>query len=73
MFKILILIGNFLIAISALAILMSIFGILDLNFFSYGLSSGIRIVGSFAIAGCLINAISYGFLDLFKKRNARRQ
>lgn len=72
MFKILILIGNFLIAISALAMIMGILGILDLDFFSYGLSSGIRIVGSFAIAGCLINAISYGFLDLLKKSNARR-
>ncbi len=67
MFKTVIIIGNFLIAISAIAIVMSVLGILDLDIFKFGLSSGIRMVGMLAIAGCLINAVSYGLLDLSKK------
>jgi hypothetical protein len=47
---------------------LSFLGLLNLEIFSYGLSSGVRIVGSFAIAGCLINALCYGFLDLTKKK-----
>jgi hypothetical protein len=35
----------------------------NLDFFSYGLSSGVRIVGSVAIAGCLLSAIGYGTLE----------
>jgi len=60
-------IGNIFIAISAIAIVMSILGLLDLDIFKFGLSSGIRMVAMLAIAGCLINAVSYGLLDLSKK------
>ena len=64
MVKNFILLGNFLIGISLLTILLSFTGLFDLELFSFGLSSGIRIVGSFAIAGCMLNALSYGFLEL---------
>jgi len=67
MFKSIIMIGNIFIAISAIAIVMSILGLLDLDIFKFGLSSGIRMVAMLAIAGCLINAVSYGLLDLSKK------
>jgi hypothetical protein len=39
-----------------------------LDLFSFGLSSGLRIVGSFTITGCMINALSYGFLELTKQQ-----
>jgi hypothetical protein len=64
MAKNLILLGNLLIGISLLTILLSFTGLFDLELFSFGLSSGIRIVGSFAIAGCMLNALSYGFIEL---------
>jgi hypothetical protein len=36
---------------------------LDMETFSFGLSSGVRIIGSVAIAGCLLSAIGYGVSD----------
>jgi hypothetical protein len=68
MAKNLILLGNLLIGVSLLIILLSFTGLYDLDLFSFGLSSGIRIVGSFAIAGCMLNALSYGFLELSKQQ-----
>jgi hypothetical protein len=68
MAKNLILLGNILIGVSLLIILLSFTGLYDLDLFSFGLSSGIRIVGSFAIAGCMLNALSYGFLELSKQQ-----
>jgi hypothetical protein len=43
------------------------FGVFDMDFFSLGLSSGIRIIGTVAIAGCLLSAIGYGILDYSNK------
>ena len=68
MIKNLILFGNTLIGLSLLIILLSFTGLLNLDLFSFGLSSGLRIVGSFAIAGCMINALSYGFIELTKQQ-----
>jgi hypothetical protein len=48
-------------------LLLGVFGIFDMNRFAIGLSSGIRIIGTVAIAGCLLSAIGYGALDYFKK------
>ena len=39
----------------------------NLDMFAYGLSSGIRIVGSVAIAGCLLSAVGYGALEYLQK------
>jgi hypothetical protein len=38
-------------------------GLLEHELFAIGISSGIRVVGSVAIAGCLLCAIGYGILD----------
>jgi hypothetical protein len=32
-----------------------------------GLSSGVRVIGSVAIAGCLLSAIGYGIVDYLEK------
>jgi hypothetical protein len=40
-----------------------VLGIFDMEIFSFGLSAGIRIIGTVAIAGCLLSAIGYGFYD----------
>lgn len=63
--KFLIIVGNFLTVIGCLGIVLGLFGFYDMNIFSFGLSSGIRIVGSVAIAGCLLSAIGYGVSDFF--------
>lgn len=61
--KIFILIGNALTLIGSICLLLGIIGLLRLDIFSFGLSSGIRMVGMVVIAGCLLSAIGYGFLD----------
>ncbi|OWS71446.1 hypothetical protein CBI30_06815 [Polynucleobacter aenigmaticus] len=59
--------GNLLTIFGCLSLLLGLAGVFNLEVFAYGLSSGIRIVGSLAIAGCLLSAISYGVLDFSKK------
>ena len=58
-------IGNLLTIIGCIGIVLGLAGVYNLDIFSYGLSSGIRIVGSIAIAGCLLSAIGYGVSDFF--------
>jgi len=73
MIKNLILFGNILLGFSLMVILLSFTGLFDIDMFSFGLSSGIRIVGSFAIAGCMINALSYGFLELTNQQGCKEK
>ena len=61
----LIVVGNFATAVGCIGIVLGLAGVYNLDIFSYGLSSGIRIVGSVAIAGCLLSAIGYGITDFF--------
>jgi hypothetical protein len=63
-----ILIGYGLTAVGCVAIALGLVGVFSLDQFAYGLSSGIRIVGSVAIAGCLLTAIGYGVLENSKKQ-----
>ena len=64
--SIVILIGNALTAIGFIGLILGFAGVFSFDSVAYGLSSGIRIVGSIAISGCLLNAIGYGFLDYMK-------
>ncbi|MBT8516973.1 hypothetical protein G6675_09315 [Polynucleobacter paneuropaeus] len=66
-FGIVITIGNGLTAIGCIGLVLGLAGIFSFDSLAYGLSSGIRIVGSVAIAGCLLNAIGHGALDYSKK------
>ena len=59
----LILVGNSLTVLGCVGILLGILGLFDMEIFSLGLSSGIRIIGTVAIAGCLLSAIGYGISD----------
>jgi hypothetical protein len=58
-------VGNFFTLVGCVGISLGLAGVYNLDIFSYGLSSGIRIVGSLAIAGCLLSAIGYGISDFF--------
>jgi hypothetical protein len=55
--------GNTLTIVGCLGLLLGFSGLIRLEDFSIGISSGIRLVGTVAIAGCLLSAIGYGFLD----------
>ena len=55
--------GVSLTVIGCLGLALGFLGVYDLQIFAFGLSAGVRIVGSVAIAGCLLSAISYGILD----------
>jgi hypothetical protein len=58
-------VGNLFTILGCLGIALGLAGVYNLDIFSYGLSSGIRVVGSIAIAGCLLSAIGYGISDFF--------
>jgi hypothetical protein len=62
----LILVGNSLAAIGCVGLVLALFGLIQAEFFSIGISSGIRVIGSVAIAGCLVSAIGYGVLEYFE-------
>jgi hypothetical protein len=55
--------GTLITIIGCCGLVLGLANIFDMEVFAYGLSSGIRIIGSLAIAGCLISAIAYGVLE----------
>ena len=61
------LLGNVLTILGCLGLLLGVLNVFEMDRFSIGLSSGIRIIGTVGIAGCLFSAIGYGALDYFKK------
>ena len=62
--RMLVLVGNTLTAIGCLGLALGAIGVVDLEHFAIGISSGVRVIGSVAIADCLFSAIGYGILDL---------
>ncbi len=60
-------IGNTLTLIGSTAFVLGMLGAFNMEIFSFGLSSGVRIIGSVAIAGCLLSAIGYGISDYANK------
>ncbi len=62
--RMLILVGNTLTVIGCLGLALGAVGVIDLEQFAIGISSGIRVMGSVAIAGCLFSSIGYGTSDL---------
>jgi len=58
-FKFITALGIFLTAIGFFGLLLGLLGVFNLDVFAFGLSAGIRVVGSVAIAGCLLGAIGY--------------
>ena len=55
--------GNTMAALGCIGLILGVLGVFDMEIFSFGLSSGVRIIGTVAIAGCLLSAIGYGFSD----------
>jgi len=63
--KILIFFGFFISSISFILITLSLWDFISVDLFSFGISSGIRVLGGCAIIGCLLSAIGYGIGDYF--------
>jgi hypothetical protein len=67
----LVLVGNTLTVIGCSGLAMGAIGVIDPELFAIGISSGIRVIGSVAIAGCLFSAIGYGVSDLQKRHKTK--
>jgi hypothetical protein len=59
--------GNVLTVIGCTGLLLAATGFMPAQSFAIGLSSGIRVIGSVAIAGCLLSAIGYGIEEYLEK------
>lgn len=51
-------IGNTFILVGVLGLVLGMAGVVDLDMFAFGISAGVRVVGTLAITGCLLSAIS---------------
>mgnify|MGYP003551196385 CR=1 FL=1 len=65
--RIFIVVGNVLTVIGCAGLLLAAAGFVPAQSFAVGLSSGIRVIGSLAIAGCLLSAIGYGVKEYLEK------
>ena len=63
----LILVGNSLTAIGCFGLVLALSGLIQAEFFALGISSGIRVIGSVAVSGCLLSALGYGMVEYFEK------
>ncbi|MBC7656270.1 MAG: hypothetical protein H7147_03735 [Frankiaceae bacterium] len=61
------LLGNTHTAVGCMGLLLALSGVIDAQSFAVGISSGIRVIGTVAITGCLLSAIGYGLADYFGK------
>ena len=59
----LITVGNSLTLIGCAGLILAVSGLIDAEVFAIGISSGVRVIGSVAITGCLLSAIGYGIVD----------
>ena len=66
-YRLLIVVGNALTVIGCAGLLLAATGLMPAESFAVGISSGIRVIGSLAIAGCLLSAIGYGVEEYLEK------
>ena len=65
--KVLIRVGNSLTVIGCTGLVLGLSDIIPAQLFAIGISSGIRVIGSVAIAGCLLSAMGYGAIEYFEQ------
>jgi hypothetical protein len=58
-----VLVGNSLTVVGCVGLILGLSGLIPAELFAIGISSGIRVIGSVAIAGCLLSAMGYGIVD----------
>ena len=66
-YRLLIVVGNVLTVIGCSGLLLAATGLIPVQSFAVGISSGVRVIGSLAIAGCLLSAIGYGVEEYLEK------
>jgi len=62
-FKSLSRIGVILTVIGSVGLILGFFEVLNFEDYAFGISAGIRVLGSVAIAGCLVSAIGFWGLE----------
>jgi hydroxyethylthiazole kinase-like sugar kinase family protein len=65
--KMLIGVGNSFTVIGCVGLMLGLWDIIPAKLFAIGISSGIRVIGSVAIAGCLLSAIGYGAIEYLEQ------
>ena len=65
--KVLIISGNIITLFGLILLVLGAFDFYKMEALSFGLSSGIRIVGSILICGCLLSATGYSFNEYSEK------
>ena len=65
--RVLIRVGNSLTVIGCAGLLLAMGDIIPAQLFAIGISSGIRVIGSVAIAGCLLSAMGYGAIEYLEQ------
>jgi len=60
--------GNVLVCIGGISLILGMMGLFDMETLSFGISSGVRVIGTVAISGCLLSAIGYGITDYLKSK-----
>lgn len=63
--QLLINVGNSITILGCIVLFIGFIGLIPLEIFALGLSSGIRVIAMVAILGCLMSAIGYGLMDYF--------
>jgi hypothetical protein len=66
-YRLLVVVGNVLTVVGCTGLLLAATGVLPAQSFAVGLSSGIRVIGSLAITGCLLSAVGYGVEEFLEK------
>jgi hypothetical protein len=67
LYRVLIVVGNVLTIVGCAGLLLAATGLMPAQSFAIGISSGVRVIGSLAIAGCLLSAIGYGVEEYLEK------
>ncbi len=58
--------GNILTVVGCLGLLLALVGVIDAEVLAVGGTSGVRVIGTVAVSGCLLSAIGYGLADYFE-------
>lgn len=66
-YRLLIVVGNVLTVLGCTGLVLAATGLVPAQYFAVGISSGLRVIGSLAIAGCLLSAIGYGGEEQLEK------
>ncbi len=62
-FRMLTYVGNALTVLGCAGLLLGLTGVITLEYFAIGISSGVRVIASVAIAGCLLSAMGYAAIE----------